>query len=428
MTTTAERAPLDDELARLFASDADMVANPYPLYRRLVDEHPVHDLGPFVVASGYETIRMILLDPDRMSSAVQREGSSRVELARDALANDEHKRMFDEVVGIERQYLTQTDSEAHDRLRDVSRKLFTPRRIAALAERTQELADDLFDALLEEGPCMDFAQFSYQLPALVTAELLGVPHEDAPRLIEWGDMIMSNMFGGQGTDALEAAHEAHRRYDAYVADIISDHRSGRTPTELVAALLGATGREILDDDQLSALFREQVLGGFETTRVALVGTCLELLRRPDQWRLLREDPSLAANVFEEGLRFTTPVQWSARIPLVDVEIEGLAVPADKTCLVMLGAANRDGAVFQAPDNFDLTRANAKQHLAFAVGKHYCLGQALARLEGRIAFAMLATRFPEAELAIDPADVEFTGQAVFRRVAALPIRLNREKRG
>ncbi len=104
----------------------------------------------------------------------------------------------------------------------------------------------------------------------------------------------------------------------------------------------------------------------------------------------------------------------------------MSIPADKTCILMLGAANRDPAVFEDPDTFDISRKNVRQHLAFAVGKHYCLGQALARLEGRIALQTLATRFPDAELAVDGNDVKYTGNALFRRVAQLPLRLGADR--
>jgi cytochrome P450 len=148
----------------------------------------------------------------------------------------------------------------------------------------------------------------------------------------------------------------------------------------------------------------------------------ELLRRRDQWRKLVDDPSLVENTVEEGVRFVSPVQFMARVAIEDVELEGVPVAADTTCLTMVAAANRDESVFADPDTFDIGRPNAKQHLGFGFGRHYCLAQALARLEGRIAFETLAARFPGAELAVDPADVEWAGQLQLRRVASLPVRL------
>jgi cytochrome P450 len=424
MATAA--ASLDDELGRLFGSDPTLLPDPFPLYDRLVKDDPVHDFGPFLMISDYERIRKAHLEPDVLGSAVQREGSSRRELAREALPTDAHKEIFDYVAGVEERYLTQTDGPAHDRIRDISRRLFTPRRIAALEARTQEVCDALLDEMAAADGPADFARFSHELPTLIIAEMLGVPAQDAPALVEWGDMIMANMFGGQGVEALEGAGDAHRRYDRYVSAIVDRYRSGDEPTELVELMLAATGDTIVDDVQLSALFREMVLGGFETTRVLLVGTCLELLSRPDQRAKLVADPEgLAGGVVEEGLRFVTPVQWTGRIALEETEIDGIAVAPDTTVLYMLAAANRDPAVFDDPQSFEIDRPNAKSHLAFAIGKHYCLGQALARMEAKVAFETLARRFPEARPAIAPEEAEFTGQMVFRRVAALPLILGRE---
>jgi cytochrome P450 len=421
-------ATLDNELMRLFSSAPDLVADPFPLFRLLREEHPVHDAGAFVLISRYGLIKDAFLDPEKLSSQTQRAGTSRVEAARAALDTDEHRRMFDYIVGIERTMLTFSDGAEHARLRDVAAKLFTPRRIAQLEDSTQELTDSLLDQLAAEGDVADFDAFASQLPALVIGNLLGVPAADAPLLIDWGAKIMANLFGGQGPTVLEEGYEGHRAFGDYIGTVMTRYReTGEAQAEAAEALLHAASIGLIGDEQLSAMFREMLLGGFETTRISLLGTVFELMRNRDQWRAVCADPSLATNAFEEGLRVFGSAQWSARIPLVDMELEGVHIPADKTCILMLGAANRDPAVFEDPDRFDIGRANVRQHLAFAVGKHYCLGQALARLEGRIALHALATRFPDAELAIPADEVRYAGNALFRRVAALPIRLGGDRR-
>jgi cytochrome P450 len=423
----SEAALLDEELMRLFASSPELVADPFPLFRRLLRDHPVHDAGPFVLISRYDLIRSAFLDAEHLSSATQRAGTSRVEAARAALESDEHRAMFDYIVAIERTMLTFSDGEMHDRLREVAAKLFTPRAVAELTASTQALTDRLLDEMAGRGEAVDFDDFACQLPALVIGNLLGIPPEDAPLLIDWGAKIMANLFGGQGPKVLEDGFHGHRAFGEYIGTVMADYReTGRARAEAAEELLHAASVGLIGDEQLSAMFREMLLGGFETTRISLLGTVFELMRNRDQWRALCADPALAANAFEEGLRVFGSAQWSARIPLVDLEIDGVQIPADKTCILMLGAANRDPSVFPDPDTFVISRSNVRQHLAFAVGKHYCLGQALARLEGRIVLQTLATRFPDAELAIDPAEVGYAGNALFRRVAALPIRLGADR--
>jgi cytochrome P450 len=423
----SESVLLDEELMRLFASAPDLVSDPFPLFRRLLQDHPVHDAGPFVLISRHDLIKSAFLDPENLSSATQRAGTSRVEAARAALESAQHREMFDYIVGIERSMLTFSDGQTHERLRDVAAKLFTPRAIAQLESSTTALTDQLLDEMAGLGEVADFDGFACQLPALVIGNLLGIPAEDAPLLIDWGAKIMANLFGGQGPKVLEDGYEGHRAFGAYIGAVMEDYRdTGQARAHAAEALLHAASVGLIGDENSSAMFREMLLGGFETTRIALSGTVFELMRNRDQWRALCEDPSRAVNAFEEGLRVFGSAQWSARIPLVDLEIDGVPIPADKTCILMLGAANRDPAVFSDPDTFDISRDNVRQHLAFAVGKHYCLGQALARLEGRIVLRTLATRFPDAELAVAAEDVQYAGNALFRRVAALPIRLGADR--
>jgi cytochrome P450 len=424
-----QNATLDDELMRLFSSAPDLVADPFPLFRTLLRDHPVHDAGPFVLISRYQLIRAAFLDPESLSSATQRPGTTRVEAARAALETDEQREMFDFIVDIERTMLTFSDGDVHDRLREVAAKLFTPRRIAELEDSTQVLVDRLLDEMAASGEVADFDSFAAQLPALVIGNLLGVPAEDAPLLIDWGAKIMANLFGGQGPLVLQEGYGGHKAFGEYIDEVIADYRrTGEARAPAAGALLSAAADGVIGDEQLSAMFREMLLGGFETTRISLLGTLFELMANRGEWQKLTTDPTLADAAFEEGLRVFGSAQWSARIPLADIEIGGISIPADKTCILMLGAANRDPEVFEDPDRFDITRPNARQHLAFAVGKHYCLGQALARLEGRLALRAIATRFPDAELAVDPSEVRYAGNALFRRVAALPIRLGAEAGG
>jgi cytochrome P450 len=249
----------------------------------------------------------------------------------------------------------------------------------------------------------------------VIADLLGIPREDSDLLVTWGDAIALNL---HGTAALEEAAAAVDGIDAYLARMLEETRAGRPPTTLFAALLEAAERD--GPGRLRATFTEMQIGGYETTRSLLSGGLVELLARPDQWRILADDPSLATQAVEEILRFVSPGLWTARVPLVETEIGGVAVSPADTVMNLIGASNRDPEVFERPDELDILRPNARAHLAFSFGPHYCLGQALARLEAKVFFEMLATRFPHATLAED--HVRREGHANNRRVPSLRIRV------
>jgi cytochrome P450 len=201
--------------------------------------------------------------------------------------------------------------------------------------------------------------------------------------------------------------------------MLVEHRRAPDPGDLVSALVDAEQDERLGSDELAAMFVVLLFAGHETT-TNLIGVGMRsLLEQPDQWRALCADPSLAGSATEELLRYVTPVQFGNRLPLVDVEIAGHAVPAGKTVIPLHGAANRDPRVFEDPDAIDIARANAGQHVALGFGPHFCLGASLARLEGRIVFEQLATRFPGLELAAG--EPEWVGNASLRRLRELPVR-------
>ena len=418
---------LDERLNLLLAGDPGLKSDPYPFYARLRDEAPVH-VGSHVVAlTTYDLIKQVLLDTERFSNAVQAPGTSRVESARAALTEPIHRLMFDHCVGVERLFLEETDGAAHARRREQCQRLFAPRQIEQLAVAVRELVDDVLDEMAAGSDEVDFEVFAARVPALIVADLLAVPRADADQLGEWSATILANIFGGQGIPALEAAHDAHRAFESYIDAIVREHRSGRRPTELLGALFDARDSEVLTQPQLYALFLELELGGCETTRGLLVGLVYELLRRPEEWRKLVARPDLVENAVEEGVRYVSPVQFVARVAREELVLDGVRIAPETTCLTMIASANRDPAVFGDPDAFSIERDNARHHLGFGFGRHYCLAQALARLEARVALEALIRRFPEAELAIAPQDVEWAGQLQLRRVKTLPVRLGPQAR-
>jgi cytochrome P450 len=225
------------------------------------------------------------------------------------------------------------------------------------------------------------------------------------------------------TEPLLAARTAYRNFQAHLQGLLEDHRRTPRDSALVIALMEAEEGERLTLRELTAMFVTLLFAGHETTTNLLSIGMLELLRSRAAWERLVERPELAADATEELLRYVSPTQFTGRVADRDVELDGIAIAADTTVVPLIAAANHDPDVFPDPDRIDLGRANAKQHLALGFGPHFCLGNALARLEGAISFATLARRFPDMRLA--SGELRFTGNPLLRRLAALPVHLGRD---
>jgi cytochrome P450 len=199
--------------------------------------------------------------------------------------------------------------------------------------------------------------------------------------------------------------------------MVAERRRSPRESDLVQLLLDAEG-DVLDEDELVSSYVNLLFAGHETT-TNLIGTGLrELLLHRDQWEALCAAPERAPAAVEELLRFVSPVQWAWRVALADYEDGEVVVPSGTTVAVLLAGANRDPSVFERPDELDLERGNAREHLAFGAGIHVCLGIALARLEGEVALRTLARRYPDMQLADESA--AWRGNAMLRALVSLPV--------
>ena len=287
------------------------------------------------------------------------------------------------------------DPPDHTRLRRLVGRAFTPRVIAGVRARVEEVAADLLDVAPRRGfEVMD--GYAGVLPVVVISELLGIPISDRERVKRWGDVLASGLDVMGGAPASEVT-PALNELGGYLAALFTERR--RTGGELVIDKLiaDADSRSGLSDRELMATATLLLAAGFETT-VNLIGNgVLALLAHPDQRQILARSPHLAGNLVEEVLRHDSSVQLTARMIRQDTELGGRPVRKGSAVICMLGGANRDPSVFPDPDRFDITRPNARDHLAFAGGVHYCLGASLARLEGEVALRMLFERYPDLRL-------------------------------
>jgi cytochrome P450 len=296
------------------------------------------------------------------------------------------------------------DPPDHTRLRGLVARAFTPRRIEELRRTTEAIATKLVSGMAAGSRDVELIEaFAYPLPVRVICALLGVPPADEPVFTEWSRAIARSLDPSVlRSPELDASIDVARQdLRAYLADLLATRR--RVPGNDLLSALAAVD---VDGDRISsgevlALAVLLLVAGHETT-VNLIGNgMLALLRAPDQLFRLRQSPELIAPAVDELLRFDGPVQITQRIAIEDMDVAGCAVKAGDEILLVLGAADRDPAAFSDPNRLDVTR-DARRHVAFGGGIHHCLGAALARMEGQIAFQALLDRFGRIELAGMPA--------------------------
>jgi cytochrome P450 len=416
----AEERSLDERLAALFGSEPTAILDPFPLYRELREAGPVVEHAPLVLITRHAQAKAVLRDHARFSSGAQLRGS-RADSIRAGLS-DEQRAAFEEIYGFQGLFVVATDGDVHTRLRRIAHRAFTPRRIAALTAVTERYVDAVVSELAaeEEG---DLMRLAYRVPLMIIGDLLGVPPPDRELIKGWSDKWGRNR-GGVEPGPLMEAHRAMHEFRGYVEAMLEEHRTDPSASDLAGVLIGAEHGERLTPDELAGMFFVLLFAGHETT-TSLIGTgMLELLRRREQWEKLCAEPSRAPAATEEMLRWVTPVQWTTRVANEDVVLAGTRIPAGTTVFPLIAAANRDPEVFAEPEVLDVTRPDSSQHLALGFGPHFCLGAALARLEGSIAYRTLASRFPQIDLLSD--DVDFGGNAMLRRPVSLPVRLGPER--
>jgi cytochrome P450 len=285
------------------------------------------------------------------------------------------------------------DPPEHTRFRRLVSRDFTPRAIAAFEPLVQETADALLDRLAGRVGEVELVDaFIAQLPVLVIARLLGVPTERREEFLRWGEAAAATLDPGLSFRRYVVAERALRALHGFLREHFE--RLRREPGEdLVSRLVHLEGEDRLTERELHSTVMLLLGAGFETT-VNLLGNAVVLLdRHRDQRDALLADPTGWPNAVEEVLRYDSPVQVTGRTAQADVQVGGRTVRAGTRVTLLLGAANRDPGVFADPARFDTTRANAREHLAFSAGIHYCVGAGLARLEGVVGLRTLTERFP-----------------------------------
>ena len=382
MADTASEIPLS--LYHLL--DPEVLADPYPLYRRLRTEAPVH-WDPYLhawIVTRYDDVITVLtrFSAERAPSPEYFEALGAPEVS--PIARVMVKQMLFR------------DAPAHTRLRKLASGAFVPARVRVLRDHIQEIATRLIDDIQARGDGrLDLlADFAEPLPAIVTAEMLGVPVDDHVRLKNWS-ATFAEMLGNfqHNPDRLPAVLDAVECLTAYFQNAIDQQR--KHPREgLVRVLMTSElDGDRLTDEEVIANCIVTMVGGLETTTNLIGNGMLSLLRNPRQMARLRAEPAIMPAAVEELLRYESPSQHTARLAPDDVVLGGKLIRKRQAVIAVMAAGNRDPERFADPDRLDLDRPD-NRHLAFGWGAHFCFGAPLARIEGHIAFETLLRRFPE----------------------------------
>ena len=304
------------------------------------------------------------------------------------------------------------------------RRAFTPGRLADLRPRIVAIVDELLDELAA-SPAPDLiADFAFPLPAIVIAELLGVPPEDREDFKHWSDQLAALVFGSsdRGSKAATAA-AGSERFAGYFATLIDRYRH-EPADNLVSALIAVTEDDPdgagLSPSELVGACTLLLFGGHETTTNLIANSMRTLMAHPSAMAALATESAAHPLAFEELHRFDGSTKLMVRVVSEDHERGGCTLRTGDTVLLGVMSANRDPAVFPHPDVVDIDRANARSHVGFGYGIHFCLGAALARLEAEIALEALVRRFPQ--MSHNPATVRYSDALIGRGIAALPVTL------
>ena len=367
--------------------DPENLANPYPLYSQLRTEEPVHwdpFLHAWVVTRYYEVVRVLLeFSANRTPAPTLLAAMGLSQLA--PIAQVMVKQMLF------------MDAPAHTRLRGLCSQAFTPIRVEALRTHIQGIANSLLADLQLAGRMDVISDFAAPLPAIVTAEMLGVPTTDHEQLKVWS-ADFAEMLGNfqhnpnRATRVRRSLQDMVDYFRAAIRQLKEKPRGGLICDLLTAEVQG----DRLTEEEVIANTILTMVGGQETTTNLIGNGMLTLLRNPEEMYKLRSDLSLTSSAVEELLRYESPSQHTARLAPYDIELGGKRIRKREAVIAVLGAANRDPERFPDPDRLDLGRKD-NRHVAFGWGAHFCFGAPLARLEGQIAFATLLSRLPVLKL-------------------------------
>lgn len=368
------------------------LADPYPFFAQAREATPVFyspDLHYWVVTR-YSDMRSIFQTPKLFSAANALDPIQPVCPHAGQVLREGGFRLIPT--------LPNADPPAHTRARRLANVAFTPRRVAAMESFVRELTVRFIEERLFSGQADLVRDFAWELPALVIFRVLGVPNEDVPRVKANSESRLLFMFGRPTEEEQTRLAQGLVAFWRYAEELVA-HRAREPQDDFTSDLILARDSDgaALSLQEVTTIILGLLLAGHETTTNLLGNAFRRLLTERHAWEEICGEPSLIPNAIEEVLRFDSSVIAWRRKTTQAVEIGGVSVPAEANLLLLLGSANRDPTVFTNPDRFDIHRQNAKEHLSFGHGPHFCLGAPLGRLEARVVLEEISARLPSLRL-------------------------------
>ena len=409
-TKTPLRSENRDSVLSLYhLLDPEVLANPYPLFRRLRSEDPVH-WDPFLhawVVTRYPDVLEVLLNfsADRTPTPAQLDEMGLSSLS--PIARVMVKQMLF------------MDAPAHTRLRGLSAKAFTPARVEELRGHITDIVNHLLDGIEPRGEMDVIADLAEPLPAIVTAEMLGVPTSDHLKLKVWS-ADFAEMLGNfqHNPERYPTVLKAVANLTEYFQNAIREQREHPRPGLIHSLMTAELDGDRLTEEEIVANCIVTMVGGQETTTNLIGNGLLTLLRNPAEMEKLRNDPSLVPSAVEEMLRYESPSQHTARMCPSDRTLGGKLIQKRQAVIAIMAAANRDPERFPDPDKFDITRKD-NRHLAFGYAAHFCFGAPLARVEGQVVFEALLRRLTD--ITLDAAPIEWRSNLGLRGLKSLKVK-------
>src|ERR1700722_2921674 len=405
---------MDDEISLYQLMEPEVMASPYGLYREIRKADPVH-WDPFMhawIVTRYADVVTVLsrFSADRTLTAEKMDNMG--------------LGAMNPIIEVMSRQMLFRDPPDHTRLRNLCAAAFTPARVAVLREHIKDIADSLIDGFICKGSADIVADLASPMPAIVTAEMLGVPVSDHEKLKQWS-IDFAEILGNfqHEPDRVKRVANSVREMTEYFRAAI--HQQETDPHEgLVNSLVQAQVDGVrLTEEEIIANCILTMIGGQETSTNLISSGLLTLLQHPEQTRILLDDPSLIPLAVEELLRYESPIQHTARVAQDDFLLGGKLIRRGQTVVAVLAAGNRDPERFPNPDLLDVKRGD-KGHLAFGWASHFCFGAPLARIEGQIAFSTILRRLKKLELAAE--DLVWRENFGLRGLSSLPVRFEARK--
>tara|TARA_Y100000996_G_scaffold47613_1_gene32731 strand:- start:125 stop:1417 length:1293 start_codon:yes stop_codon:yes gene_type:complete len=419
----------EQKLTALIDREQDAIGCPYPIFSALRDESPIHfsdKLGTWVCTK-YEDIMEILHDTDRFSSLMPtgpRDGRSGFATAMEELAADPSMAEYFQTFlanAANAAVLLNADPPEHRRQRKAVNRAFRPTRLRGMEPMIEEVTSELIQEIVDKGESEFVSEFAVGLPMTIIAVALGVETDDLATFKRWSDdLVMPVGNPDPTTEKVRDYLISLSEFNEFFGNLLKLRRQDPHEDIISDVATAEVNDEMLNEAEMLSMLQQFLVAGNETTTKLLTNLMHHLAEEDGLEERLRDDPSLIDNFIEEGLRFEAPVGGLFRMAKEDTMVGETQLREGDHIWLIFAAANRDPEMFSQPDTFSVDRENARDHLAFGHGEHFCIGAMLARLEARIAVEQILERLENIRLIDGRNNFEYEDTFVLRGLKELHI--------